>query len=68
MEPDIAEFGFKFHMNDVNATIGLANLRHLPRIIEACRANAAFYDKQLIGCSGIALMPRPQPTTLVPVP
>ena len=35
MEPDIPEFGFKFHMNDVNATIGLINLRHVPRILEA---------------------------------
>jgi len=47
MEPDIPEFGFKFHMNDVNATIGLANLRHVPRIIDACRTNAAYYDTHL---------------------
>ena len=25
-EADISEIGFKFHMNDVNASIGLANL------------------------------------------
>ena len=113
MEPDIPEFGFKFHMNDVNATIGLINLRHVPRILEAryqplpghsaplplphspatsvlhlpqalalagwalqpsprrlrahprqaCRANAAYYDKNLTGCRGVVLMPRPQPGT-----
>jgi dTDP-glucose 4,6-dehydratase len=63
MEPDIAEFGFKFHMNDVNATIGLANLRHMPRIIDACRTNAAYYDTHLKGCRGVVLMPPPKPGT-----
>ena len=32
MEPDISEWGFKFHMNDMNATIGLANLANLPAL------------------------------------
>ena len=45
MEPDIPEYGFKFHMNDMNATIGLANLTHLPRILEACRSNARYYER-----------------------
>ena len=35
----LQEYGFKFHMNDLNATIGLANLPHAPRILEACRSN-----------------------------
>ena len=61
MEPDIPEFGFKFHMNDVNATIGLANLRHVPRILDACRTNAAYYDTHLKGCRGVVLMPPPKP-------
>lgn len=26
IEPDIADYGYKFHMNDVNATIGISNL------------------------------------------
>jgi len=63
MEPDIPEWGYKFHMNDVNATIGLVNLRHVPAMIDACRANAAYFDKELTGCSGLALMPRPKPGT-----
>lgn len=63
MEPDIPEFGFKFHMNDVNATIGLANLRHVPRILDACRTNAAYYDTHLKGCRGVVLMPPPKPGT-----
>lgn len=30
MEPDIISAGYKFHMNDVNATIGLCNLQLIP--------------------------------------
>jgi len=57
MEPDIAEYGFKFHMNDVAATIGLANLQHVPAILHRCRSNAAFYDEALAGLPGISLLP-----------
>ena len=44
---DIPEWGYKFHMNDVAATIGLAQLRHLPRVLAAHRGNAAFYEDVL---------------------
>jgi dTDP-glucose 4,6-dehydratase len=53
MEPDVPEYGFKFHMNDLNATVGLANLPHLPRILDACRANARFYDEHLVQLPGV---------------
>ena len=63
MEPDIPEWGYKFHMNDVNATIGLANLHHLPKILETCRSNAAYYDSQLIQLPGVMqLAPLPEGT------
>lgn len=48
-EQDIPEWGYKFHMNDVAATVGLAQLPHLPAIVEAHRANAEFYGKHLYG-------------------
>src|SRR5258707_1057908 len=47
IEADIGEWGYKFHMNDVAATIGLAQLGHLDRVLAAHRANAAFYDDVL---------------------
>ena len=53
MEPDIPEPGFKFHMNDVNATIGMINLAHLPRILEACRNNARYYQEHLVQLPGV---------------
>ena len=57
MEPDVAEYGFKFHMNDLNATIGLVNLPHAPRIVAACQANGAYFSSQLIGLPGVTLLP-----------
>lgn len=44
-EQDVTEWGHKWHMNDVTATIGLAQLPHLERIVAAHRENAAFYDQ-----------------------
>lgn len=56
MEPPVEEFGFKFHMNDVNATVGEANLRHAPRLLAACRANAEFYQRSLAGLPHVTLL------------
>lgn len=44
---DISEPGWKFHMNDINAQIGLANLTLIHRVLAAHRANAALYDAHL---------------------
>ena len=46
---DIGDWGYKFHMNDVAATIGLAQLAHLPGILAAHRGNSAFYGDALCG-------------------
>ena len=53
MEPDIAEAGYKFHMNDINATIGLCNLPNIDAILERCRKNAGMFLKQLSGIRGV---------------
>ena len=53
MEPDIPEYGFKFHMNDLNAQIGIANLPHLPWILEKCRDNARYYQEHLVQLPGV---------------
>jgi dTDP-4-amino-4,6-dideoxygalactose transaminase len=47
-EADVPEHGYKFHMNDINATIGLANLRTVAERVDRARDNAAFYDCELI--------------------
>lgn len=43
-EADVIEWGFKFHMNDVNATVGIENLKHANEILNIHRNNAKFYD------------------------
>ena len=49
---DITDPGLKWHMNDVTATIGLAQLPYLDGIVAAHRAGAAFYDEVLGGRLG----------------
>jgi dTDP-4-amino-4,6-dideoxygalactose transaminase len=59
-EADIEEWGFKFHMNDVCATVGLENLKFADSIIGKHRNNAKFYDNQLSNTSGLTLLERNQ--------
>jgi perosamine synthetase len=47
IDQDIEEWGYKFHMNDVAATIGAIQLTYLDEIISAHRKNAAAYDRYL---------------------
>jgi len=46
-ELDIEEYGYKFNMNDVNATIGLAQLPHTEEILTKHRENAEYYGSHL---------------------
>jgi perosamine synthetase len=43
-EEDIKDWGYKFHMNDVTATIGLVALKHLDSIVLTHQVNAAYYN------------------------
>lgn len=47
-EEDIAEAGYKFHMNDVAAVIGLTVLPDLPGILARHRENAAYYAHKIM--------------------
>lgn len=42
MENDILEWGYKFHMNDINATIGLYNIPHIDSLLEKNRYNYEY--------------------------
>jgi len=48
-EQNITEAGYKYQMNDINASIGLANLEFAECAVAACRANAAWYHRRLGG-------------------
>jgi dTDP-4-amino-4,6-dideoxygalactose transaminase len=46
-DDDLTEAGFKFHMNDIAASIGLAQLEDLPEIIRRRREIGRFYEAEL---------------------
>jgi len=47
MTIDITEPGYKFHMNDISAAIGLVGLRHSDEILEHRKKLTQIYDKKL---------------------
>lgn len=55
-ELDIPEWGFKFHMNDVNATIGIENLKKVDWVIQRHQENADYYNKELQDVPGVTLL------------
>ena len=55
LENDIMEWGYKFHMNDINATIGLYNLPHMERLLEKNRYNNQYLHTHLSNIGGITL-------------
>jgi dTDP-4-amino-4,6-dideoxygalactose transaminase len=57
-EADIEEWGFKFHMNDVNASIGIENLKEVDDIIIKHQENAKYYDNNLKDIDGLTLLER----------
>ena len=57
-EADIEEWGFKFHMNDVCATVGIENLKYASEIISKHQDNALYYDKVLKDTKGVSLLTR----------
>lgn len=56
-ELDVAESGYKFHMNDICATIGLANFAHVDEIVSRHRDNASFYYDAFSGFDKITCVP-----------
>lgn len=52
-EADIKEWGYKYHMNDVCAAIGIEQFKYIDGILEKNRANADFYDKAFTDLQGV---------------
>jgi dTDP-4-amino-4,6-dideoxygalactose transaminase len=44
---DIKECGYKFHMNDICATIGIEQLNYVEEILKKHRNNAFYYDEEI---------------------
>jgi perosamine synthetase len=54
--PDVEEFGFKWHMNDLAAALGLANLVGYKRRLQRRRDLAKRYEEGLKDIPGISLL------------
>lgn len=55
-EADVENWGYKFHMNDVNAAVGIENLKVSDAIVDRHKANGAFYNRELSNVDGVTLL------------
>lgn len=56
-EQNIQEVGYKYHMNDIAAAIGLTNIDYVRGAIHGHRFNAAEYNHRLARLPGVQLPP-----------
>lgn len=55
-QQNIKEYGFKYHMNDINAAIGLGNYPHINSLVEKHRANGEYLNRELKKVNGVTLL------------
>ncbi|WP_321317234.1 DegT/DnrJ/EryC1/StrS family aminotransferase [Labilibaculum sp.] len=56
LENDIKAQGYKYHMNNINATIGLVQLETIQSIVDQYIDNGKYFDKALQNVAGVQLM------------
>lgn len=56
LENDITFQGYKYHMNNVNACVGLVQLKEIDTIVEAYISNGKYLDENLKGIKGVELL------------
>jgi dTDP-4-amino-4,6-dideoxygalactose transaminase len=54
-EYDITEFGYKFHMNDIAAALGVAGMAHFDDYLSLRRRNGLLYERLLEGVPGVSV-------------
>jgi dTDP-4-amino-4,6-dideoxygalactose transaminase len=52
-EADILEYGYKFHMNDVTAAIGIEQLKYVDQTLAKHRNNAGRYNQAFSGLKNV---------------
>lgn len=57
-DSDIAVAGFNYSMNNINASIGLAQFAQVHDIVARQRANGRYYEGALAACAGLTLLAR----------
>lgn len=55
-EGDVVEYGYKMHMADVNAVIGLESMKTIDSIVTAHRENGAYLHNKLSNSTNIELL------------
>jgi len=58
---DVAELGFKYNMMDIQAALGLHQLRKLPDFLARRAAHAAAYSRALEGLRDMVILPAARP-------
>ena len=58
-EEDILEFGYKYHMNDICAVIGIEQLKCINDIVAKQINNQSYYDEALTDIKGISIINKP---------
>lgn len=53
LDNNIQVQGYKYHMNNVNAAIGLCQLRYIDSVVNTYKENGKFFDEYLSGIAGI---------------
>lgn len=56
LENDITFQGYKYHMNNVNACVGLVQLRDIDSIVQKYVDNGKYLDEHLKGINGVELL------------
>lgn len=56
LDNDIKYQGFKYHMNNVNAAIGLIQLENIEELVQKYITNGKYLDEQLNGIDGVELI------------
>lgn len=56
MDNDITFQGYKYHMNNVNATIGLIQLENIENLVGKYIDNGKYFDEQLEDVKGVELI------------
>lgn len=56
LEEDITEWGYKFHMNDIAASIGLSNLPFISKNLDIMKSNTTHFRNSLSAIPGLELL------------
>jgi dTDP-4-amino-4,6-dideoxygalactose transaminase len=54
-EVDVDVVGYKYHMNNVTATLGLVQLEHVRAVVDRHIENGRFFDAALQGIPGLTV-------------